>query len=40
VINVTDGSNVHMRLITFEFLLRHLFLSSSNQSRFRCHYKS
>src|ERR1700688_2375300 len=40
VINVTNGPNVHVRLITFEFLLRHLFLSSSNQSRFCCHYKS
>src|SRR3984893_857049 len=40
VINVTNGPNVHVRLITFEFLLRHLCLSSSNQSRFCCHYKS
>jgi hypothetical protein len=37
---VTDGPNVHVRLITLEFLLRHLCLSSSNQSRFCCHYKS
>jgi hypothetical protein len=31
---VTNGPNVHVRLIAFEFLLRHLFLSSSNQSLF------
>ena len=32
VINVTNRPNVHVRLIAFEFLLRHRLLSSSNQS--------
>jgi hypothetical protein len=33
---VTNGPNVHMRLIAFEFLLRHRLLRSSNQSLVAC----